>query len=307
MSSRTPDGDLVPVRPSTVAAELRRDRFRRIIGRASLYLVLVVGTVVFTLPTLWMIATSFKHPAQASNIPPEFIPNPFQLDGYTISIRQFPVVQALRNTMVIEVGVLAGRLLSATLVAYGFARLRFPFRGPIFVLVLCTMMIPYHVTLIPQYAFFRQLGWLNTPFPLIVPAWFGGGAFYIFLLRQFFLTIHRETDDAARIDGCGYFGIYWHVIVPMSLPALGTLTIFTFLAEWNDFLAPLIYLNDQETQTLAIAISKWQIDDSALTRKTPTFPQIMAMSLVITIPPVLVFFFLQRHFIQGIVVTGVKG
>ena len=130
--------------------------------------------------------------------------------------------------MVIEVGVLAGRLLSATLVAYGFARLRFPFRGPIFVLVLCTMMIPYHVTLIPQYAFFRQLGWLNTPFPLIVPAWFGGGDFYIFLLRQFFLTIHRETDDAARIDGCGYFGIYWHVIVPMSLPALGTLTIFTF-------------------------------------------------------------------------------
>ena len=158
---------------------------------------------------------------------------------------------ALKNTMVVEVGVLIGRLLSATLVAYGFARLRFPLRGAIFVLVLCTMMIPYHVTLIPQYAFFRQLGWLNTPFPLIVPAWFGGGAFYIFLLRQFFLTIHRETDDAARIDGCGYFGIYWHVIVPMSLPALGTLTIFTFLAEWNDFLAPLIYLNDQETQTLA--------------------------------------------------------
>ena len=307
MSSRTPDGDLVPVRPSTVAAELRRGRFRRIIGRASLYLVLVVGTVVFTLPTLWMIATSFKHPSQASNIPPEFIPNPFQLDGYTVSLGQFPFFVALKNTMVVEVGVLAGRLLSATLVAYGFARLRFPFRGPIFVLVLCTMMIPYHVTLIPQYAFFRQLGWLNTPFPLIVPAWFGGGAFYIFLLRQFFLTIHRETGDAARIDGCGYFGIYWHVIVPMSLPALGTLTIFTFLAEWNDFLAPLIYLNDQETQTLAIAISKWQIDDSALTRKTPTFPQIMAMSLVITIPPVLVFFFLQRHFIQGIVVTGVKG
>ena len=307
MSSRTPDGDLVPVRASIVAGQRPRGQVRRIIGRASLYLVLVVGTVVFTLPTVWMIATSFKHPAQASNMPPEFIPNPFQLDGYVISIRQFPVVQALRNTMVIEVGVLAGRLLSATLVAYGFARLRFPLRGPIFVLVLSTMMIPYHVTLIPQYLFFRELGWLNTSFPLIVPAWFGGGAFYIFLLRQFFLTIHRETDDAARIDGCGYFGIYWHVIVPMSFPALGTLAIFTFLAEWNDFLAPLIYLNDQETQTLAIAISKWQIVASGQNYLPPTFPQIMAMSLLITVPPVLVFFFLQRHFIQGIVVTGVKG
>ncbi len=307
MSAKISDKNMVRVPTQRFAGERRRARVRQAIGRASLYLVLILGTVVFTLPTVWMIATSFKHPSQASNIPPEFIPNPFQLDGYTVSLGQFPFFVALKNTMVVEVGVLIGRLLSATLVAYGFARLRFPLRGAIFVLVLCTMMIPYHVTLIPQYAFFRQLGWLNTPFPLIVPAWFGGGAFYIFLLRQFFLTIHRETDDAARIDGCGYFGTYWHVIVPMSLPALGTLTIFTFLAEWNDFLAPLIYLNDQETQTLAIAISKWQIDDSALTRKTPTFPQIMAMSLVITIPPVLVFFFLQRHFIQGIVVTGVKG
>ena len=307
MSARTPDTSSVGVRASTVAAERQKLRVRRIIGRASLYLVLIIGTIVFTMPTVWMISTSFKHPAQSTTIPPEFIPIPFQLDGYTLSIQQFPIVQALRNTMVIEVGVLVGRLLSATLVAYGFARLRFPLRGPIFVLVLSTMMIPYHVTLIPQYLFFRELGWLNTSYPLIVPAWFGGGAFYIFLLRQFFLTIHRETDDAARIDGCGYFGIYWHVIVPMSFPALGTLAIFTFLAEWNDFLAPLIYLNDQDTQTLAIAISKWQIVASGQNYLPPTFPQIMAMSLLITIPPVLVFFFLQRHFIQGIVVTGVKG
>ena len=308
MSAKISDKNMVRVPTQRFAGERRRARVRQAIGRASLYLVLILGTVVFTLPTVWMIATSFKHPSQASNIPPEFIPNPFQLDGYTVSLGQFPFFVALKNTMVVEVGVLIGRLLSATLVAYGFARLRFPLRGAIFVLVLCTMMIPYHVTLIPQYAFFRQLGWLNTPFPLIVPAWFGGGAFYIFLLRQFFLTIHRKTDDAARIDGCGYFGIYLaRYLCLCRFRRWAPWPSSPSLAEWNDFLAPLIYLNDQETQTLAVAISKWQIDDSALSRIPPTFPQVMAMSLVITIPPVLVFFFLQRHFIQGIVVTGVKG
>ncbi len=289
------------------AAERTRQRVVRIIGRNLLYLALVIGTIIFTIPTVWMLSSSFKETAQVTTIPPQWIPNPWKPDNYSTSMAQFPFWISLKNTMVIEIGVLVGRLLSASLVAYGFARLRFPGRNALFIIVLSTMMIPYHVTLIPQYLFFRNLGWLNTPLPLIVPMWFGGGAFYIFLLRQFFLTIHREIDEAARIDGCGYFTTFWHIILPLSLPALGTLAIFTFLGEWNDFLAPLIYLNTRETQTLAIAIRFWQLLAVGIAYQPATLPQLMAMSTIITIAPVLVFFFLQRYFIQGVVVTGVKG
>ena len=173
-------------------------------------------------------------------------------------------------------------------------------------LVLTTLMIPYHVILIPQYLIFRDLGWLNTLKPLIVPAWFGGGAFFIFLLRQFFMTIPREYDDAARIDGCGFIQVWWHIILPMSLPALGAVAIFTFMGEWNDFLAPLIYLNTPEKQTLAIAVEQWR-RSSVHTGYNHQWNHIMAVATVVTVPPLLVFFFAQRHFIQGVVISGIKG
>ncbi|MEM7132258.1 MAG: carbohydrate ABC transporter permease [Chloroflexota bacterium] len=178
----------------------------------------------------------------------------FPLQIYVEALVRFPFFLALQNTLIITISVISGRLLSASLAAFAFARMRFRWRDPLFILVLATMMIPYHVTLIPTYILFNKLGWSDSFLPLIVPNFLGLGAFYIFLLRQFFLSIPREMDDAARIDGCSTLGIYWRIVLPLSKPALATVSIFTFLEQWNDFLAPIIYLNSPQKHTLAIAM-----------------------------------------------------
>ena len=220
----------------------------------------------------------------------------------------FPFVRSTINTLIIVVWVMVGTVLSASLVAYGFARVRFPGRTALFILVLSTMMIPTHVTLIPQYLLFRELRWLDSFKPLIVPHFFGGGAFYIFLLRQFFLTIPLDYDDAARIDGCGTFGVFLRIILPLSKPALGTMAIFTFMGQWNAFFEPLIYLNRFETQPLAVALTTWvQTAHGSTSMHYVPWVAIMAVSTLIALPPVMVFFFAQRHFIQGVVVSGMKG
>ena len=280
--------------------------FKRLFWRTILYLFLALGLAMFLLPMVWLVSGSLKPEGQVFTIPPTFIPEPIVWGNYPQALNKFPFWISLKNTMTIVVGVLVGRVLTASLVAYSFARLRFPGRSLLFVIVLSTMMIPYHVVLIPQYLIFRDLGWLDTPLPIIVPNWFGGGAFFIFMMRQFFMSLNREIDEAARIDGCGFFGTFWRVILPQSLPAVGALSIFTFMGEWNDFFAPLIYLNTEEKMTLAVAIRTWQFDTN-LTYQAATWPELMVMSTILTIPPVLVFFFLQRYFIQGVVVTGVKG
>ena len=208
--------------------------------------------------------------------------------------------------MTVIVGVLVGRLLTASLTAYVFARLRFPGRGPLFIMVLSTMMIPYQVTLIPQYLLFRDLGWLDSMKPLVWPVWFGGGAYFIFLLRQFFISIPQDYDDAARIDGCGTFGILWRVILPMAAPALGTVAIFTFMGSWNDFFGPIIYLNTEEKYTLAVAIRQWQ-QTAWVGIGYRAWRHIMALSTILTIPPTVVYFVTQRWFVQGIVISGIKG
>ncbi len=277
-----------------------------LLGRGLIYLTLAVGVVLFMLPVVWLVGGSLKPVEQVFTVPPTFFPRPVLWSNYAEALAKFPFWVGLRNTMTIVVGVLVGRVLTASLVAYGFARLRFPGRGALFVVVLATMMIPYHVVLLPQYLIFRGLGWLNTALPIIVPNWFGGGAFFIFMLRQFFRSLNSEIDEAARIDGCGFFSTLWQIILPQSLPAIGTLAIFTFMWEWNDFLAPLIYLNTPDKMTLAVALRQWQFDTDATYREA-TWPELMVMSTILTIPPVLVFFFLQRRFIQGVVITGVKG
>ena len=277
-----------------------------LLGRGLIYLTLAVGVVLFMLPVVWLVGGSLKPVEQVFTVPPTFFPRPVLWSNYAEALAKFPFWVGLRNTMTIVVGVLVGRVLTASLVAYGFARLRFPGRGALFVVVLATMMIPYHVVLLPQYLIFRSLGWLNTALPIIVPNWFGGGAFFIFMLRQFFRSLNSEIDEAARIDGCGFFSTLWQIILPQSLPAIGTLAIFTFMWEWNDFLAPLIYLNTPDKMTLAVALRQWQFDTDATYREA-TWPELMVMSTILTIPPVLVFFFLQRRFIQGVVITGVKG
>ncbi len=278
----------------------------RLLWRGLLYLLLTLGLALFLLPMVWLVSGSLKPDGQVFTIPPTFIPRPIVWSNYPQALNKFPFWVSLKNTMTIVIGVLLGRVLTASLVAYSFARLRFPGRSVLFVIVLSTMMIPYHVVLIPQYLIFRNLNWLNTALPIIVPNWFGGGAFFIFMMRQFFMSLNQEIDEAARIDGCGFFSVFWRVILPQSLPALGALSIFTFMGEWNDFFAPLIYLNTEDKMTLAVAIRTWQFDTNT-TYQAATWPELMVMSTILTIPPVLVFFFLQRYFIQGVVVTGVKG
>ena len=281
---------------------------RQLVGQILVYILLVAVGFMLAVPFLWLVSSSFKTETDAFRIPPSFIPRPVEWGNYAAGLTDFPFVRSTINTLIIVVWVMVGTVLSASLVAYGFARVRFPGRTALFILVLSTMMIPTHVTLIPQYLLFRELRWLDSFKPLIVPHFFGGGAFYVFLLRQFFLTIPLDYDDAARIDGCGTFGVFLRIILPLSKPALGTMAIFTFMGQWNAFFEPLIYLNSFETQPLAVALTTWvQTTHGSTSMHYVPWVAIMAVSTLIALPPVVVFFFAQRHFIQGVVVSGMKG
>ncbi len=281
--------------------------WQRIGTRGLIYIALIGGAAIFILPLAWLVTTSVKPEPDVFLFPPNLIPSSFEWRTYPGALARFPFLHLLRNTMIIVIGVEVGRLLSSTLAAYAFARLRFPFRNTLFVVVLSTMMLPYHVTLIPQFLIFRELHWLDTFLPLTVPAWFATSAFYVFLLRQFFLQIPMEYDDSAEIDGCSPIGTYWYIILPMSMPALGAVAIFTFMAEWNDYLAPLIYLNSLDNYTLALYFRLWERGAGTGYIRLPPFNQTMAIATMITVIPMLVFFFAQRYFIQGVVISGVKG
>ena len=296
----------------TGASQLRGSGIGRRVGLGSsirkvlIYVTLIALTMVFTFPLLWMISTSLKIPEDLYKYPPSLIPRPVAWWNYVDFIARFPVLQAGRNTLFIVVLVEIGVLLSNSLVAYSFARLRFPGREWLFLLVVSTMMIPGTVTLIPTYVLFSKFGWLDSFLPLTVPAFFGS-AFYIFLLRQFLVGIPKEMDDAARIDGCGFFGIFWRIMLPLTKPALTTVAIFTFMATWGDYFAPSIYLNNQDKMTLAVSIKFWAESPAVQGMNQYPFSWVMGMAFLLTVPPLLVFFFLQRRFIQGIVFTGVKG
>lgn len=213
-----------------------------------------------------------------------------------------PFPRFFLNTVLIVVLTVLGATFSAALCAYGFARIRFRGREPLFILLLATMMVPGQVTMIPVYILFKELHWINTYLPLIVPAWFGGGAFSIFLLRQFFQGIPYEMEEAARIDGCGPLSTWWRIILPLSFPAMATVGIFTFMGAWNDFMGPLIYINDTEKYTLALGLNLFKGQYG-----TDTPQLMMAATLVVLLPVLVLFFFAQKQFIQGIVISGVKG
>ena len=284
----------------------RRGRTQHIVERLVIHLILIVGGALVLVPFFTMITTSLKQEYEAFAIPPQWIPSKFMWSNYTEALFDYFQWDLFgRNTMIISIGVLVGRLLTASMVAYGFARVRFVGRDIIFLLVLGTMMIPGQVTIVPLYIIYRDLHWLNTFLPLIVPAWLGGGAFYIFLLRQFIMTIGPELDDAARIDGCGSFGIYWRIILPLIKPALGAVAIFSFLSTWNDFWGPLVFLRSKKLITLALGLHIVSSQPTGASRPSTTI--IMAGSTLLMIPPLLLFFFAQRYFIQGVVFTGVKG
>ncbi|MCY4115657.1 MAG: carbohydrate ABC transporter permease [Caldilineaceae bacterium] len=295
------------VSSTTDARSLRRKAERtRALERSVIHVILLVGSISMLFPLYWMISTSLKPQHEVFLLPPTWFPSEFQWIHYRQAfVDYFSFAQYGTNTMIITLGVLVGRLLSASLVAFGFARIRFIGRDVIFILVLSTMMVPGQVTIIPLYILFKDLGWLNTFYPLIVPSWFGGGAFFIFLLRQFILTINPELDDAARIDGCGWLGIYGRITMPLIKPALAAVAIFSFLGTWNDFFGPLIFLRSRDMLTLAVGLHFMATAASSSVR--PNLPHLMAGSTMILIPPLLVFFFAQRYFIQGVTFSGIKG
>jgi multiple sugar transport system permease protein len=281
------------VRPVSSRAALRT-------RRAGVYLLLCLAALVFLLPLFWMLSSSLKPEWQVLATPPVWIPNPPRWANYPEALTYLPFGRYALNTLIISLGAIVGHLLSCTIVAYGFARLSAPGKGFFFALLLSTLMLPYPVTMVPLFALFNQLGWIDTFLPLIVPAFFGN-AFYIFLLRQFFLTLPPELEDAAHIDGANTLQILRYVILPISTPALATVVIFTFQASWNDFLQPLIFLQDQSRYTLTLGLNFFR--GSFQVR----WSYLMAASLVVVLPVVLVFFLAQRLFIEGIAMTGIKG
>jgi len=221
-----------------------------------IHVVLIVGLLVSLMPFLWMLSTSLKEPGEVMLYPPKWIPAIFQWNNYIEIWSIIPLGTFIKNTVIVTIMCMMGELLTASMVAFAFARLRFRGNNFLFWLVLSSMMLPGQVTMIPIFILFKTLGWVDTLKPLIVPSFLGGGAFYIFLLRQFFTSIPKELDEAAKLDGCSPLRIYWHIILPLSKPALATVAVFSFIAHWNDFMTPLIYLNSIEKQTLAIGL-KW--------------------------------------------------
>jgi multiple sugar transport system permease protein len=222
------------------------------------------------------------------------------IDSYRWALRYIPFDAQLRNTLILVVLNVLGQLFACSLVAYAFARLNFYGRGFLFGLLLATMMLPGQVTMIPQFILWKTLGWYDTLRPLWVPAWFGG-AFFIFLLRQFFMTIPKELEDAAKIDGCGFFGIYWRIMLPLAGPAMATVAIFSFMGAWNEFLGPLVYLSDERLFPLSLGLNQFRQEQSA------EWAMLMAASTLMMLPVIAVFFFCQRYFIQGVTLTGLKG
>lgn len=222
-------------------------------------------------------------------------------ENYKEAMTSMPFERYLLNTLIITFVCLVGQVGSASIVAYGFARLRFPGRDFWFIVLLATIMLPPQVTLIPIFKIFTTIGWYDTFLPLTVPAFFGGGVFFIFLLRQYYMTIPFEMDEAAKIDGAGTFGVFWKILLPQAKPALATVGIFSFMAHWNDFLGPLIYLSDPDKRTLALALWAFQGEHAT------DWHLLMAAATVIMAPLLLLFFCAQKYFIQGVVISGVKG
>jgi len=270
--------------------------------RAAIYGVLSLGTIVVMVPFAWTLSTALKEPDDVYRFPIQWIPDPVVWSNFPTALSAYPFDLWLRNTLFIVLVSTLGILLSCSISAYSFARLRWPGRDQVFLLLLATMMLPSQVTLVPTFILFRHLGWVNTFKPLMVPPFFARNAFYVFLMRQFFMTIPLEMDDAARIDGAGFFGIYWRILLPMSKPVLAISAIMFSQFKWKEFMAPLIYLHDSDKYTVALGLRAFQGQYYGT-----DWNLMMAVNLVFMLPLIVVFYFAQRYFVQGIVVTGIKG
>lgn len=274
----------------------------RIIWKVVMYALLVLLSASFLLPLIWMVSTSLKNDAQTYHVPPIWLPWPMRFQNYPEALTQQPFGLFFINSF--RYGALSalGVVLSASVVAYGFSRIQWWGRDVFFFICLCTLMIPFQVTMIPLYLIFRDLHWLNSYKPLIVPSFFGS-AYSIFLLRQFFMGIPAELSDAARIDGAHELTIFTRIILPLARPALAVVALFQFMGAWNDYLGPLIYLNQVSLFPIALGLQRFmgQFQESLV------WPYLMAASTVTIVPIVVLFFFAQRTFIEGIAITGIKG
>lgn len=262
------------------------------------FLTLSLLAILFIIPFLWIISTSLKSEAEVFST--QWIPTELHWDNYAKIFDQMPFFIYLKNSVFITVITIIGTVLSSSIVAYSFACLKWPGRNIVFVFILATMMLPMQVIMIPVFVLFKELGWLNTFKPLTIPAFFGGGAFNIFLLRQFFMTIPKSLLDAARIDGLSEFKIYYKIILPLSKPALATVAILTFMFSWNDFLGPLIYLSEKAQGTLALGLAQFA------GQQNPEWSVLMASSILMLAPVILLFFFFQKYFIKGFTMSGIK-
>lgn len=275
--------------------------------RMVLYVVVIVLCIIFGFPLFWTLMSSLKTPADIVKFPPVWIPPVFQWQNYVeiFGISRIPVTTWARNSLIIVVLGTAGTVITASLVAYSFARFEYRGRNFLFLVTLATLMIPAQVTLIPQFVLFHRLGWINTLLPLWVPLWFGGSGFAIFLMRQFFMSLPRDLDEAALIDGASYLRIFWSILLPLCKPVLATLGIIMIIELWGDFLGPLIYLNSPEKFTVAVGL---QFFNTVPDIGGEPMKHLLMAACVLSMLPILIIFFLgQRFFVQGIVMSGIKG
>jgi multiple sugar transport system permease protein len=295
-----------------VSAQAARARGTRVMRSSAVvaarYVVLGLGAITVLIPFLWQISTSLKDDTQINAVPGHFWPNPIVWGNYKDAYTLLPFNLFFLNTVLVEIGSLAGGLLTVTVVAYAFARLQAPFKDVLFVLVLSSLMLPFIITLVPQYFIWVKLHLVDSLWPLIIPYWFGGStgatASFVFLLRQFFLSIPHDFAEAATLDGASILGIMFRIYVPLAKPALAAIAIFIFIGQWHDFLAPLIYLNTEKHFTLALGINQYiQQERGAVTH----WGLVMAASMSIIAPPLVLFLFFQRFFIEGITLGGLKG
>jgi len=270
-----------------------------------LYIIVAILAVVFMFPFFWTMMSSLKSIQEISKFPPVWIPETLQWGNYNKTLTIVPFMLWSYNSIFVVTLSTLGTVLSASLVAYSFARFRYRGRDVIFMITLGTMMLPAQVTLIPQFILFHKLGWINTLYPLWLPAWFGGGAFAIFLLRQFILALPKDLDEAALIDGASYFRIFWQILLPLCKAVVATIAVISFIGSWNDFVNPLIYLQLPEKFTLAVGLNYFKNQPEM--GGEPTQHLLMAASVMVILPVILLFFATQRYFVQGIVLSGIKG
>ena len=284
------------------ARSSRSRRSRRKIGSSALkHLALIAIGVTFAFPLVWMILTSLKPVSQAIAFPVVWWPHPVLFSNYPQALTSLPFGRFFLNTLFYAVLTIVGVCLSSSLVAYGFSRLRWPGRNVLFYIMIVTMLLPFLATLLPLFILFKRLGWIGTYLPLIVPCFVGASVYSTFLLRQFFMTIPEDFSDAARVEGANEFYIYSRIILPLSKPAMATVILFQFIYCWNDFLGPLIYLNNPSWYPLSLGLNE------ILGTYSTNWAWLMAASAAVTFPIVVLFFLTQRTFVQGIAITSGRG